>query len=79
VRPDVVHVSPPPSAHVDAARAALNAGAHVYVEKPFALRTADARSLLDAAVRRSLDVREGGAPGLLMMFPWQTMRTPGLL
>ena len=86
VRPDVVHVCPPPSAQVDAARAALDAGAHVDVEKPVALRTADARSLLDAAVARgSPDVRERGAPGrraaangLLMMCPWQTMRTPGL-
>jgi predicted dehydrogenase len=64
VRPEVVHVCTPPSAHVDAARAALDAGAHVYVEKPFALRTADAGSLLDAAVARgSLDVCERGAPG----------------
>ena len=37
-RPDVVHVCTPPAAHVAAALAALEAGAHVYVEKPFALR-----------------------------------------
>ncbi len=52
VRPDVVHVCTPPSAHVDAARAALDAGAHVYAEKPFALRTADGGNPLDAAVAR---------------------------
>lgn len=51
-RPDVVHVCTPPSAHFDAALAALEAGAHVYVEKPFALRSSDARRLLAAAQER---------------------------
>ena len=54
-RPDIVHVCTPPSAHVDAAYAALDGGAHVYVEKPFALTVADARALLDlASVRRRI-------------------------
>jgi predicted dehydrogenase/nucleoside-diphosphate-sugar epimerase len=48
-RPDIVHVCTPPSAHFDAAYAALDGGAHVYVEKPFALTVADARALLDRA------------------------------
>jgi predicted dehydrogenase/nucleoside-diphosphate-sugar epimerase len=48
-RPDVVHVCTPPSAHFEAAQAALAGGAHVYVEKPFALTTHDARRLLDLA------------------------------
>ncbi|MET7401887.1 Gfo/Idh/MocA family oxidoreductase [Dactylosporangium sp. NPDC005572] len=33
-RPDLVHVCTPPGAHLDAARAALAAGAHVLIEKP---------------------------------------------
>ena len=48
-RPDVVHVCTPPGAHFAAAQAALEAGAHVYVEKPFALTVTDARALLDLA------------------------------
>ena len=48
-RPDIVHVCTPPAAHFAAAAAALSAGAHVYVEKPFALSAADARALLDLA------------------------------
>jgi len=48
-RPDVVHVCTPPSAHFDAAHAAIAAGANVYVEKPFALTTHDATRLLDLA------------------------------
>jgi predicted dehydrogenase/nucleoside-diphosphate-sugar epimerase len=51
-RPDVVHVCTPPAAHYDAARRALDAGAHVYVEKPFALSGADARTLIDLSQSR---------------------------
>src|SRR5947209_3420949 len=36
-RPDVVHVTTPPHTHAAVARECLEAGAHVYVEKPFAL------------------------------------------
>ena len=48
-RPDVVHVCTPPGAHFAPAQAALRGGAHVYVEKPFALTANDARTLLDLA------------------------------
>jgi predicted dehydrogenase/nucleoside-diphosphate-sugar epimerase len=51
-RPDIVHVCTPPGAHFEPARAALEAGAHVYVEKPFALTLADAQRLLDIAGSR---------------------------
>ena len=51
-RPDVVHVCTPPSAHFDAAYAALDHGAHVYVEKPFALTAGDAAGLIQAARAR---------------------------
>ena len=57
-RPDVVHVCTPPGAHFEAACAALDGGAHVYVEKPFALTVDDARALLDLAhVARAAGVR----------------------
>ncbi len=51
-RPDIVHVCTPPGAHFEAAWAALDGGAHVYVEKPFALTTADGRALLGLAQSR---------------------------
>jgi predicted dehydrogenase/nucleoside-diphosphate-sugar epimerase len=51
-RPDVVHVCTPPAAHVDAAAAALQAGAHVYVEKPFARTADEARALIALAERQ---------------------------
>jgi predicted dehydrogenase/nucleoside-diphosphate-sugar epimerase len=50
-RPDVVHVCTPPATHFEAASAALEAGAHVYVEKPFAQSAHDASRLLALADR----------------------------
>src|SRR5437764_13665863 len=40
--PDVVHVCTPPQSHFSIAKLCLEAGCHVYVEKPFALSEADA-------------------------------------
>lgn len=57
--PDIVHVCTPPVAHFEAAHAALEAGAHVYVEKPFARTAGDARTLLDLAASRKLLVCAG--------------------
>jgi predicted dehydrogenase/nucleoside-diphosphate-sugar epimerase len=51
-RPDVVHVCTPPPVHFEAAYAALDRGAHVYVEKPFALTIDDATTLLEIAESR---------------------------
>ncbi|HZM94923.1 MAG TPA: Gfo/Idh/MocA family oxidoreductase [Vicinamibacterales bacterium] len=51
-RPDIVHVCTPPAYHFQSAHAALDAGAHVYVEKPFALTVNDARTLLTLAHSR---------------------------
>src|SRR5262245_53529968 len=49
IHPDVVHVVTPPASHVTLARQCLEAGANVYVEKPFALTSADAESILRLA------------------------------
>jgi|JI10StandDraft_1071094.scaffolds.fasta_scaffold359000_1 predicted dehydrogenase len=48
-KPDVVHIATPPESHVVLACLALNAGCHVFVEKPFALNAADAKVILDLA------------------------------
>ena len=48
-RPDVVHVTTPPSSHVALAQDALAAGAHVIVEKPAAPDLAGVEALLDAS------------------------------
>lgn len=51
-QPDVIHICTPPTAHFEAADEALERGAHVYVEKPFALTTSDALALLELAEKR---------------------------
>lgn len=57
--PDIVHVCTPPSAHFAAARDVLERGAHVYVEKPFALTTRDARELIELARSKGLSISAG--------------------
>jgi predicted dehydrogenase len=49
IRPDVVHIATPPESHVAIACAALDAGCHVFVEKPFALTAAQAQVIVDRA------------------------------
>lgn len=53
--PDVVHVNTPPFTHCDLATTALEAGAHVLVEKPMAMTTDECRrmeSVADEAARK---------------------------
>ncbi len=51
---DLVVVSTPPNTHARWAGAALEAGKHVVVEKPFAIRTREADHVLDLARDRGL-------------------------
>lgn len=53
-KPDVVHVVTPPHTHAALAKACLEAGAHVYVEKPFALTASEAESILQLADTKGL-------------------------
>jgi predicted dehydrogenase len=48
-RPDVVHVTTPPASHFEIARACLEAGCHVYVEKPLTIDAGQARALVALA------------------------------
>lgn len=56
---DVVHVCTPPATHRAIAVQALEAGANVYVEKPFAESSHEAAELLDVAASRGLRVCAG--------------------
>jgi predicted dehydrogenase/nucleoside-diphosphate-sugar epimerase len=58
-KPDVVHVCTPPAAHFEAAHAALDGGAHVYVEKPFASSVREAQTLVDLARSHGVLVNAG--------------------
>jgi predicted dehydrogenase len=55
-RPDVVHVTTPPHTHRSLVLQALEAGAHVYVEKPFTVDAAEAEEVVAAANARGLRV-----------------------
>jgi predicted dehydrogenase len=50
-RPDVVHITTPPSSHLELTRRAMEAGAHVFCEKPLALTEGEARQMVDIAQR----------------------------
>lgn len=58
-RPNVVHITTSPESHFGLASQCLEAGCHVYVEKPFALNEADARALIDVAELRGLKITAG--------------------
>lgn len=58
-KPDVVHITTPPQSHFDAAKLSLQAGCHVYVEKPFTLDEPEARKLIDLAEDLGLKVTAG--------------------
>ena len=55
-RPDVVHITTPPHTHRPLALGCLDAGAHVYVEKPFTVDIAQAEEVMHAAETRRLRV-----------------------
>ena len=52
-RPDVVSINTYPDTHAPYARAALEAGCHVFCEKPLAKTVAEAQALVDAARARA--------------------------
>jgi predicted dehydrogenase len=58
-RSDVVHVCTPPQYHFEVAKFCLEAGCHVYIEKPFALTEQDARKLLRLADEKNLKITAG--------------------
>jgi predicted dehydrogenase/nucleoside-diphosphate-sugar epimerase len=56
IRPDVVHVVTPPRTHASLAISCLEAGAHVYVEKPFAPTLGEAEQIMQVAQAKGLRV-----------------------
>jgi predicted dehydrogenase len=48
-QPDVVHITTPPQSHYALAKQCLEAGCHVYVEKPFTVRSGEAEELIGIA------------------------------
>ena len=59
VSPDVVHITAPPQSHYALARGCLQAGSHVYLEKPFTVTAEEAESLIELAERRKVKITAG--------------------
>ena len=59
LNPDVVHVLTPPGRHAELCIEALEAGAHVYVEKPMASSEADCERMIQAAKRAGREICVG--------------------
>lgn len=59
MRPDVVHITTPPRSHYTLARQCLNAGCHIYVEKPFTLYAKEADELIALAEQTGLKLTVG--------------------
>lgn len=58
-RPDVVHITTPPTSHFEIASLCLESGCHVYVEKPFTLHAAEANALIGVAQSKGLKLTVG--------------------
>jgi predicted dehydrogenase len=58
-RPDVVHITSPPQSHYPVGKLCLEAGCHVYVEKPFTVNLAEAEELISLAEYKNLKLTVG--------------------
>jgi len=59
VQPDAVHVTTPAQSHFSLGRTCLEAGCHVYVEKPFTVTAGEAETLLGLARDRGRRITVG--------------------
>ena len=58
-RPDVIHITTPPQHHFEAAKLCLDAGCHIYVEKPFTVNEQEALELVALAEEKDLKLTAG--------------------
>lgn len=58
-RPNVVHITTPPQSHFELGRVCLDAGCHVYIEKPFTINSGEAEQLIRLATEKGLKLTVG--------------------
>lgn len=58
-KPDAVHITTPPQGHHALAKLCLEAGSHVYLEKPFTVTAAEAAELIQLAEDKKLTITAG--------------------
>lgn len=56
---DVVHITTSPQSHFELGKLCLEAGCHVYIEKPFTVNSKEAKGLIDLGTERSLKITVG--------------------
>jgi predicted dehydrogenase len=59
VNPHVVHITTPPESHFPLALQCLEAGSHVYLEKPFTITAAEAQALITTAESKGVKITAG--------------------
>jgi predicted dehydrogenase len=74
-RPDVVHITTPPQSHFPIAAQCLEAGCHVYVEKPFTVNTDEAVRLIGIAEERGRKLTVGHNA----QFNWENVQARALV
>lgn len=78
---EAVSVAVPTSSHYEVAKACLDAGVHVLIEKPIAVRVDEARELVDLARKRGVVLQVGHIerfnPAILALRPH--IRKPGFI
>jgi predicted dehydrogenase len=58
-KPDIIHITTTPQSHYALAKQCLEAGVHVFLEKPFTLNAVEAGELIDLAIKKNLKVTVG--------------------
>ena len=74
-QPDVVHITTPPQSHFPLAVQCLEAGCHVYVEKPFTVNTDEATRLIGLANSRNRKLTVGHNA----QFTWESQQARALV
>jgi nucleoside-diphosphate-sugar epimerase/predicted dehydrogenase len=70
---DVVHVLLPPDLHIDITRQILDAGTHVFLEKPMGLNAVECQNLVDLAKEK--DLKLGVNHNFLFLPAYEQLRT----
>lgn len=58
-KPDVVHITTPPQGHYSIGKMCLEAGCHIYIEKPFTVSHGEAEELIHLAEHKNLKLTVG--------------------
>jgi predicted dehydrogenase len=58
-KPDVVHITTPPAGHFSLGKMCMDAGCHIYVEKPFTVNSDEAQELIALATQKNLRLTVG--------------------